>query len=242
MAPSSPGARATRIWDRFLTEQDQAAVAAHPAARKGAGERPVLVMCDLYRAAFGDRALPLLESIEAWPSSCGLAAWDALPHARRVLETARSSGVPVVHLTGRTDLPGWGVRTPRTASRVPADPDRYRIMDDVAPIDGEPVISKVAPSGFAGTPLLQYLAHLRADTVVIVGESTSGCVRATAVDARTNRLSVVIPEEAVFDRHEAPHAITLFDLDQKYADVVPVDEAVAYFETIAASRRGTDGR
>jgi nicotinamidase-related amidase len=225
----------TRVWERFLTDQDRAAVAAHPARRKGVGDRPVLIMCDLYRAAFGERPLPLLESIERWPASCGLAAWEALPHARRVLEVARADGIPVVHLTGRTDLPGWGVGTPRTQDGPPADPDRYRIMDEVAPIEGEPVITKVAPSGFAGTPLLQYLGHLRADTVVIVGESTSGCVRATAVDARTNRLSVLIPEEAVFDRHEAPHAITLFDLDQKYADVVPLDEALAYFERL---RRG----
>ncbi len=237
MAASSPSAHATRVWDRFLTEQDRAAVAAHPAPRKGAGERPVLVMCDLYRAAFGDRPLPLLESIEAWPSSCGLAAWDALPHARGVLETARSAGVPVVHLTGRTDLPGWGVNTPRTASRGTADPDRYRIVDEVAPIDGEPVIGKVAPSGFAGTPLLQYLNHLRADTVVIVGETTSGCVRATAVDARTNRFRVLLAEEAIFDRHEAPHALSLFDLDQKYADVVPVDEVIAYLESSPEARK-----
>ncbi|HEY3524187.1 MAG TPA: isochorismatase family protein [Candidatus Limnocylindrales bacterium] len=223
----------TRIWDRFLTDQDRAAVAAHPTRRKGAGDRPVLIMCDLYRAAFGDRPLPLIESMERWPASCGLAAWDALPHARRALEAARSHGIPVVHLTGRTDLPGWGVGTPRTASDAPPDPDRYRIMDEVAPAEGEPVITKVAPSGFAGTPLLQYLGHLRADTVVIVGESTSGCVRATAVDARTNRLSVLIAEEAVFDRHEAPHAITLFDLDQKYADVVPLDDVVTYFGTIS---------
>ncbi|HET8785353.1 MAG TPA: isochorismatase family protein [Candidatus Limnocylindrales bacterium] len=229
-----------RVWDRFLTDQDRAAVAAHPAPRKGAGDRPVLIMCDLYRAAFGDRPLPLLESMERWPSSCGLAAWEALPHARRALETARSLGIPVVHLTGRADLPGWGVKTPRTGSRVAADPERYRIMDEVAPIEGEPVITKVSPSGFSGTPLLQYLGNLRADTVVIVGESTSGCVRATAVDARSNRLSVVIPEEAVFDRHEAPHAITLFDLDQKYADVLPLDDVVDYFESIASNRRGSD--
>jgi len=226
-APARP-----RVWDRFLSEQDRAAVAAHPATSKGAGDRPVLIMCDLYRAAFGDRPLPLLESMERWPASCGLAAWEALPHARRALEAARSHGIPVVHLTGRTDLPGWGVGTPRTASETRPDPDRYRIVDEVAPIVGEPVITKVAPSGFAGTPLLQYLGHLRADTVVIVGESTSGCVRATAVDARTNRLSVLIPEEAVFDRHEAPHAITLFDLDQKYADVVPLDDVVTYFEGV----------
>ena len=77
----------------------------------------------------------------------------------------------------------------------------------------------------------------RADTVVIVGETTSGCVRATAVDARTNRFRVLLAEEAIFDRHEAPHALSLFDLDQKYADVVPVDEVIAYLESSPEARK-----
>jgi maleamate amidohydrolase len=223
-----------RVWDPYLSAQDRAAVAAHPARRKGGGDRPVLILCDCYRAAFGDRPQPLLEALASWPASCGLAGWAALPHIRRLLETARRVGLPVVHLTGRTDLPGWAQSTPRSAADAAADVDRYRIVDEVAPIDGEPVLTKVAPSGFAGTPLLQYLNHLRADTVVIAGETTSGCVRATAVDARTDRFRVLIPEEAVFDRHEGPHAMSLFDLDQKYADVISIDESISYLEQVGS--------
>jgi nicotinamidase-related amidase len=69
---------------------------------------------------------------------------------------------------------------------------------------------------------------------VVAGESTSGCVRATVVDGKSFRYRVLIPEECVFDRHEAAHAINLFDMDQKYADVVPLDEAIRYLDTVGS--------
>jgi nicotinamidase-related amidase len=235
--PTAPG---ERVWDAFLTEADRAAVAAAPAPRKGAGSQPILIMCDLYRAAFGDRPLPLLESMREWPASCGLAGWEAMPSIRRLLDEARSLAVPVVHLKGLEGLPGWAEGTPRTAAQAPPHPDRYEIVDELAPCDGEPVLGKVAPSGFWGTPLLQYLNQLRIDTVVIAGEATSGCVRATAVDARTNRFKVLIPEECVFDRHQAPHALNLFDLNQKYADVIALEDVLDYLRRVARSDR-SDG-
>jgi nicotinamidase-related amidase len=73
------------------------------------------------------------------------------------------------------------------------------------------------------------------DTLVIAGESTSGCVRATVVDGKSNRFKVIIPEPCVFDRDEASHAINLYDMDQKYADVIPVDEALEYLRSVASS-------
>jgi nicotinamidase-related amidase len=69
----------------------------------------------------------------------------------------------------------------------------------------------------------------------VCGESTSGCVRATVVDAKSYRYKVLVPEECVFDRHEAPHAINLFDMEQKYADVLPLEEVLGYLAQVAAS-------
>ena len=78
------------------------------------------------------------------------------------------------------------------------------------------------------------------DTLIVVGESTSGCVRATVVDGKAFRFKILVPEECVFDRDEAPHAINLFDMEQKYAHVLPTADVVAYLERIGA-RRGTGG-
>ena len=105
------------------------------------------------------------------------------------------------------------------------------IVDEVAPIAGELVLRKTAPSAFCGTPLLSHLRFLDVDTLIVVGESTSGCVRASVVDGTSFRFRMIVAEECVFDRHEAPHAINLFDMHQKYADVVPVANAIEYLQS-----------
>src|SRR3954447_15573937 len=92
--PSTPSQRGSRsegsglserVWDRFLSEQDRARAAAQPAMRKGGGQRPALLLVDLYREVFGDRPQPLLEAMEDWPNSCGLNGWEALPHIGALL-------------------------------------------------------------------------------------------------------------------------------------------------------------
>jgi nicotinamidase-related amidase len=171
-----------------------------------------------------------------------MAAWDALPHIQRLLEAARKAAIPIVHVTGLdgAGVQGWseqGRVAPSKRSGV-AMPDkvgrRFDIVDEVAPRPGEAVLRKTAPSAFWGTPLIAHLNAQRVDTLLIAGESTSGCVRATVVDGRTNRFKVIVAEECVFDRHQAPHAINLFDMHQKYADVLPVAEIVDHL----ASRAG----
>lgn len=82
-----------RPWDRFLTAADRAYVAAHPAPRKGFGHRPLVLLLDLYRGAFGDGPQPLLEAFRTWPTSCETAGWEALPRILRLLEAARALGV-----------------------------------------------------------------------------------------------------------------------------------------------------
>jgi maleamate amidohydrolase len=182
----------------------------------------------------------LLDAIKTWPGSCGLAGWEALPHIQRLLGVARQSGIPVVHITGMQGMPGWRDATPRGGKlQDPAALERltrrYDIMDGVTPIDGEVVLRKNSPSAFWGTSLLGHLISLGVDTLVIAGESTSGCVRATVVDGKSYRYKVIVPEPCVFDRDEASHAINLYDMDQKYADVSPLDDVLAYLRTIAPS-------
>jgi nicotinamidase-related amidase len=220
-----------RVWDSFLTERDKAHVAALPRSpRWGFGNKPALLLIDLYRSVFGDEPEPLLESINTWAGSCGVAGWQALPHIQELLRVGREAGVPVIHVTGLEDVPGWSRRDDSPVNSSPEEVDRYRrrydIVSEVAPLEGEIVLRKTAPSAFGGTPLVGLLNGLGVDTLIVAGESTSGCVRASVVDGRTNRYRMIVVEECVFDRHEACHAINLFDMDRKYADVLSLAEVL----------------
>jgi maleamate amidohydrolase len=222
---------AERVWDRFLTEQDRAHVASKRSDRRwGVGQKPAVLLIDLYRWVFGDEPEPLLESIKRWPGSCGLAGWNALPHIQELIRTAREVGVPVIHVTGLDGVPGWGETPNSKPDTRPEMQDRirrrYQIVDEVAPVDGEWVLHKTSPSAFYGTPLVGLLNGLRVDSLIVAGESTSGCVRASVVDGCTNRFRMTVVEECVFDRHEACHAINLFDMNQKYADVLSLSEVL----------------
>lgn len=240
---SPPAATApARIWDRFLTERDKAHLALQPSSSKGLGTRPALLLVDLYRWVFGDSRESLLDAVHEWPGSCGAEAWDALPHIQRLMAEARRLRIPVFHITGMGDMVSWRDTMPgdeaapddtAAASRLRR---RYDIIDEAAPIDGEVVLRKAAPSAFWGTPLAGLLNGADIDTVVIAGESTSGCVRATVVEGKSFRFKIVVAEECVFDRHESTHAMNLFDMDQKYADVLPVDDVIAYLQRCAQGK------
>lgn len=222
-----------RVWDRFLTEQDRAHVAMKPPKSIGFGKSPALLLIDLYRWVFGDRPEPILEAIKTWPGSCGLAAWNAIPHIQTLLREAREVRIPVIHVSGLAGagVDEWSFRRDGDPSQLtPEARERRRrkfdIIEEVAPIPGEAVLRKLSPSAFWGTPLVGHLNQLGIDTVITCGESTSGCVRASVVDGCTYRFRMIVAEECVFDRHEACHAINLFDMNQKYADVLPLDEVV----------------
>lgn len=232
----------TRVWDRFLTANDRASLAERPHRVWGYGERPALVLIDLYRWVFGDRRpASVAEAMEEWPSTCGPQAWDALVHLQRLLGAARAANLPIVHVTGLdpadSGIAGWSQRGKRQTTAYAADPakaerlkHRFDIVDEVAPLPGEAVIRKAAPSAFFGTLLMSHLHNLGVDGIILAGEVTSGCVRATCVDGRSYRFEMTVVEECCFDRHEAAHAINLFDMHQKYADVLGIDEVAAHLE------------
>ena len=239
----------TRIWDPFLTAQDKAHLAQKRGERRvGFGSRPAILNIDLYRGVFGDENLPLLEGVKLWPGYCGPAGWNTIPHVQRLLREARAAGVPVCHATGLREedsgIPGWSEAIHPSAPRRGASNDaavrerharRFDIIDEVAPQPGDVVVRKTAPSAFWGTPLIAELTRLGVDTLLITGESTSGCVRASVVEAASHRFRVQVVEDCVFDRHEACHAINLFDMHQKYADVISIDAAVDYLRGLNSS-------
>src|SRR5215813_9638639 len=239
---------AERVWERFLTEQDRAHLAIRPGRRRGFGEKPALLLIDLYRWVYGDSPEPILEAIKKWPSHCGMDGWNAIPKIQKLLAKARAAGIPIVHTTG---LDGAGVapRSHRREAELEADKDpeaqdrlrrRYDIIAEVKPLAGEAVLRKASPSAFWGTPLIGHLNFLHVDTIITCGESTSGCVRASVVDGCTYRFRMVVVEECVFDRHQATHAMNLFDMNQKYADVLPLQEALDFLDAWHTAQRASE--
>lgn len=216
-----------RPWTRFLTERDGLVFDAAGYGSPGvAGDRPALVVIDVNHDFVGDRPEPVLESIRRYPNSCGQEGWDAMTRLAPVLDTARAAGVPVVYTTSdpqhaALEDASWGRKNARVARRR-ADHgcELAEIPEPIAPTHGDVVLHKTKPSAFFDTPLRQYLTTWGVDTVYCCGATTSGCVRATVVDAFSHAYHVRVVSDCTFDRGEASHALSLFDMSQKYADLV----------------------
>lgn len=196
---------------------------AAPASRTLApGARPALLVVDFVRAYLVPGS-PLYAGVET-----------ARVAAVRLLGLARAANIPVMH-TNVTYEPGGadgGVffrKLPALASfERGRNPELAAFAEGLEPRPGEPVFSKQYASAFFGTRLAEALRALAVDTVLIAGVSTSGCVRATAVDACQHGFVPLVVRDAVGDRHPAPHEANLFDLQAKYAEVIGLDEAERY--------------
>lgn len=112
----------------------------------------------------------------------------------------------------------------------------YHIKDEIAPQPGEIVIHKERASAFFGTPLIAHLRKVGADSLIIFGESTSGCVRASTVDAYSYGFHNVVVEECTYDRSMLSHKVNLFDLHHKYADVMHVEEVIEHIDGLSRGR------
>jgi nicotinamidase-related amidase len=192
------------------------------------GPRAALLAIDLYELAYQGGARPVAEVAKEYPSSCGVNAWNAIEPTKRLFAAARAAGLPIFYTTGDTregSKPGAIKATNRRGGKDSAN--AYDIRPEWAPQQGDVVITKQRASGFYGTPLLAHLTQLRIDTVIVIGESTSGCVRASTVDGYSNGFHMVMVEECCFDRSDISHKVNLFDLHHKYADVMKVDAVVA---------------
>ncbi len=199
--------------------------------RTGVGERPALVVVDL-SLGFTDPESPLACELD-----------DVVGAVARLLDAARRAGLPVVYTTVAYDDEGKR-RAAVFIDKVPAlltleaGSPWVQIDPRIAPQRGERVLTKLHASAFFETELAEILGAAGCDTVVVTGASTSGCVRATAVDALQHGYRTVVPREAVGDRNAAAHEANLYDIDAKYGDVVPLAEVLARFEEpVTAVRR-----
>lgn len=229
-----------RIWDQFLTERDKEVFRASGyGARAGFGKRPAFVIVDVNYAFVGDRREPILESIKRWRNSCGEDGFVAVDVIAAVLEASRKKPIPVIYTTGVRrpdgwDAGSWAWKNNRNSEDVhppqPTNIDGNAIVPQIAPAPQDIMIYKQKPSGFYGTPLAGYLTQLGCDSVIVCGTTTSGCVRATVIDAFSLNFRVSVVEDGCFDRSQASHAINLCDMNAKYADVIGAAEIIDYIE------------
>ena len=233
-----------RVWDSFITDKDRAVYEASGyGSRTGFGARPAVLVVDVNYAFTGERDRPILESVRTWRNSCGAAGWAAIPPTQRLLAAARDRQIPVFFSTGVDSRPdgfdrgGWAHKSSRSDEDLPSQRPRSAvrgndIVREIAPQPHEFLIEKIKPSAFHGTPLLGYLIDLGIDTLIVTGTTTSGCVRASVLDAFSQNYKIAIVEECTFDRFESSHAINLFDMHCKYCDVLPLDDVTAYFGSL----------
>jgi nicotinamidase-related amidase len=204
-------------------------VQADPKRRRfGFGRKPALINVDLQNAY--TRPAEFVTAYETDPRQ--------IEHVNALARLCRRHGLPVIwtyvaYLDSGEDCGVWGTRddTPDSLQNIKAG-SRRAALDDRCEIDRarDIVMHKRMASAFFETGLGSLLNYHRIDTLIVTGGSTSGCVRATAVDSLSRSYRTIVPEECVADKHESPHFANLYDMCLKYADVLPVAEVLAYLE------------
>jgi maleamate amidohydrolase len=201
------------------------------------GPNPALLAIDLYDLVYRGGPHSPYEINDRYPNTCGIFAHRAIAPTKLLFAAARRAGIPVFFCTQETrphNRPPGAVST-RRQGPVPA-PDGYAIYHEFPPQPDDVVITKQRASAFQGTPLFSHLSLLGVQSLIVCGESTSGCVRASVVDGYSNGFHVSLVEECTFDRAELTHKVNLFDLHHKYADVMHLDEVVAHLDGMRMDR------
>lgn len=222
-------------WSNIIPDEEQRAYSAAGFGRpSGLGRRPALLIIDVQYRTVGTTPKPFWEAIKEFPTSCGDVGWQAVGNIAQLLALFRRRGWPVLypHVAPKENFDSG-----RLAEKVPAlmgvARHGYSFVAEVAPVDGDTLLPKKHPSAFFGTPLASYLIDLGADTLVITGCTTSGCVRGSVVDAFAYNFRVLVPHDAVYDRSATSHAVNLFDMASKYADVATTADALTMLDAVS---------
>lgn len=218
-------------WEHRLPETDLALFYKAGFGRPvGIGRQPAVLVIDVNHNFCGDRPQNISESVETWRASCGEVAWDCIHVISRLLGAARPNNLPVIYTTGvsLTADQQWraGRGADKNSRKMEAVDDLragHTIISEIAPGPGDLVVEKEKPSAFFGTSLHSNLVELGVDSLIVCGTTTSGCVRSTVVDAFSLNYRVTVVADATFDRSQIVHDMNMFDMDQKYADVLPLD-------------------
>ncbi len=190
--------------------------------RMGFGKKPCVVVIDMTYGFVDPR----------YALASGDAGRKAVKHISALLNIARGKGIPIIYTTGLNSVANTVAPGISRKVVVNPDPKENEIVADIAPHANDVVVAKGKASIFFGTPMLSILNHYAVDTLVITGATTSGCVRGSVVEAASYDYYVIVPEECVADRASVPHKVNLFDINMKYADVIPVSEVIEYFRSL----------
>lgn len=195
-------------------------------SRIGFGGKPVVISIDFMKG-YTDTSSPLYAE----------GVVSAVKASPQLLDKARQQNVPVIHTNilyhpSFKDGGVWLKKAPVMKAMVVGNPFA-EFCPEVAPNKDELVLTKQYASAFFGTSLAATLTAMGADTVILIGCSTSGCVRASAVDAMQHGFRTIVVRDCVGDRHQDPHEANLFDIDSKYGDVVMRDDVIKYLDTLA---------
>tara|TARA_R100001129_G_scaffold41690_8_gene28637 strand:+ start:19230 stop:19958 length:729 start_codon:yes stop_codon:yes gene_type:complete len=237
------------IWDPFLSPDDRKRIEQTGlTGPTGLGARPALIVIDVSWGFAGDRPdEDILDSIRRWPNSCGAESWQAIEKIMALCETARTRGIPVIYSTGRAredawDIGSWAWKNSRTREQVPASPqdkDANEIVAPLAPTPSDIMVYKRKPSAFFGAPTATHLRRLGCDSVILTGTTTSGCVRASAVDAFSHGFQVAAITDGCFDRAQASHALALFDIAMRYGAVIDAEAAIGHMSKMEPPANST---
>jgi len=203
------------------------------------GPAPALLAIDLYNIVYRGGPHSPYELDPTYPNSCGCYAHEAIEPTKRLFAAARRAGIPIFYCTQDTqpnNRPTGAVSTRRRGASTPRADGDYDIYHEFTPQPADVVIRKQRASVFQGTPLISHLNLLGVRSLIVCGESTSGCVRASCVDAYSNGFHVSLAEQCTFDRAELTHKVNLWDLHHKYVDVMDVDEIVAHLDGLTRAR------
>ena len=234
MSSVRPAALPTHApWEGLLSDDERAVIQnGGYGMHQSLGTRPALLLIDVQRSVVGlDK--PVLEQQTVWPSGIGAAAWSAVRRLGTTASAARRAGVPVIftrlvsELEHGGELGMYGGRIRRDGG-APRDAGTG-FVEGLEPAAGDIVLEKHFPSAFFGTPLTTVLVQRGIDTLILGGGSTSGCVRATAVEAASHGFTVGVLSDGTFDRIAVSHATALLDLWMKTSSVLTCDEAVGHF-------------
>jgi maleamate amidohydrolase len=235
---------ADRPWTSFVPESDlELYRAAGYGERGGLGPDLGILVVDMTYGFVGERPTDIREAVQSLPNACGEHGWAAVEALVPLLAAVRDAGHPVfytedVSALSDSDENVWARKQGRLGGRAARESE---IVAPVAPLPGDDVVTKDKPSAFFGTGLAGRLRQCGVRDLLVVGGTTSGCVRASVVDAFSHGFAVGVVADCVFDRSMTSHAVNLFDMDQKYADVLDLSEAIRVVQESLATPRPIGG-